>query len=40
MNGFDDAAWNKFQDDLKAYGIDEFLEIHQRYLTEYLSQQA
>ena len=38
MNGFDDAAWDKFQEDLKAYGIDEFLEIHQRYLTEFLGQ--
>ena len=36
MNGFDDAAWNKFQDDLKAYGIEEFLTIHQKYLDEYL----
>jgi len=40
MNGFDDKAWSKFQDDLAAYGIDEFLEIHQRYLTEYLDGQA
>ena len=38
MNGFDDAAWDKFQDDLKAYGIDEFIEIHQRYLSAYLDQ--
>jgi putative aldouronate transport system substrate-binding protein len=40
MNGFDDKGWSKFQDDLAAYGIDEFLEIHQRYLTEYLDAQA
>ncbi len=40
MNGFDDAAWDKFQEDLKAYGIDEFIEIHQRYLTDYLDAQA
>ena len=40
MKGFSDADWDKFQEDLKAYGIDEFLEIHQRYLTEYLDAQA
>ncbi len=39
MNGFDDADWDAFQQDLQAYGIDEFLEIHQRYLTAYLEQQ-
>jgi putative aldouronate transport system substrate-binding protein len=38
MNGFSDKDWDKFQEDLKAYGIDEFLEIHQRYLDEYLAQ--
>ena len=37
MNGFDDKAWDKFQEDLKAYGIDEFIEIHQRYFDEYLN---
>ena len=40
MKGFDDAAWDKLQSDLEAYGLPEFLEIHQRYLTEYLDAQA
>lgn len=39
MKGFKDADWDKFQEDLKAYGIDEFIEIHQRYLTQYLENQ-
>ena len=40
MKGFDDAAWDKLQSDLEAYGLPEFLEIHQRYLTAYLDAQA
>ncbi|MBO7675447.1 MAG: extracellular solute-binding protein [Atopobiaceae bacterium] len=40
MNGFTDKDWDKFQSDLEAYGIAEFLEIHQRYLTEFLDNQA
>ncbi len=35
MNGFDDAAWNKLQDDLKGYKIDELLGIYQKYVDEY-----
>jgi putative aldouronate transport system substrate-binding protein len=35
MNGFDDAAWNKLQDDLKKYNIDELLGIYQHYVDEY-----
>ena len=31
MNGFDDAAWNKLQSDLKAYKVDEYLAIFQKY---------
>lgn len=30
-DGFDDAAWNKLQSDLEAYGLSEYLEIHQKY---------
>ena len=37
MKGFDDGDWDKLQSDLEAYGLPEFIEIHQRYLTEYLS---
>ena len=31
MNGFDDAAWDKLQSDLKAYKVDEYLAIFQKY---------
>ena len=37
MNGFDDAGWNQLQSDLEAYGLPKFLEIHQKYLDEYLA---
>ena len=30
-DGFDDAAWNKLQSDLEAYGLSQYLEIHQKY---------
>ncbi len=30
-DGFDDAAWDKLQSDLEAYGLTEYLEIHQKY---------
>ena len=35
MNGLDDAAWNKLQEDLKGYKIDELLGIYQKYVDEY-----
>lgn len=35
MNGFTDADWDKFQSDLDAYGLQEFLSIHQKYLDAY-----
>ena len=38
MNGFNDSDWDKFQQDLEAYHLSEFIEIHQRYLTAYLDQ--
>ena len=37
MNGFTDADWDKFQSDLKAYGLDKYLEIHQKYLDAYFA---
>ena len=37
MNGFNDAGWNQLQSDLEAYGLPKFLEIHQKYLDEYLA---
>ena len=30
-----DADWEKFQNDLKAYGLEEYLAIHQKYLDAY-----
>ena len=32
MNGFTDADWEKFQSDLDAYGLEEYLSIFQKYL--------
>ena len=37
MNGFTDADWDAFQNDLKAYGLDKYLEIHQKYLDAYFA---
>ena len=37
MNGFTDADWEQFQNDLKAYGLDKYLEIHQKYLDAYFA---
>ena len=37
MNGFSDADWEQFQNDLKAYGLDKYLEIHQKYLDAYFA---
>ena len=39
MNGFTDADWDKLQNDLKAYGLDKYLEIHQKYFDAYLAAQ-
>ena len=38
MNGFNDASWESFQNDLASYGIDQFIEIHQKYLDAFLAQ--
>ncbi len=35
MNGFTDADWDALQSDLKAYQLDQMLEIMQKYLDEY-----
>lgn len=37
MNGFTDADWDAFQNDLMAYGLDEYLAIHQKYLDAYFA---
>ena len=37
MNGFGDAEWNQLQSDLEAYGLQKYLDIHQKYLDEYLA---
>ncbi len=38
MNGLTDADWNQFQNDLKAYGLDKYLEIHQKYLDAFFAE--
>lgn len=35
MNGFTDADWEKFKDDLDAYGLEEYLGLFQKYLDSY-----
>ncbi len=35
MNGFTDADWDKYQKDLEAYGLSEYLELFQTYLDSY-----
>ena len=37
MNGFTDADWDQLQSDLQAYGLDRYLEIHQKYLDAYFA---
>lgn len=38
MNGFTDADWEKFLDDLDAYGLEEYLALFQKYLDSYNTQ--
>ena len=35
MNGFTDKDWNKYLEDLEAYGLSEYLELFQTYLDSY-----
>ena len=39
MEGFSDADWDQFQADLKAYGLDEYVALYQKYFDAYLAQQ-
>lgn len=39
MNGFTDAEWDKYISELKAYGLDEYIEIFQKYLDAYYKDQ-
>ena len=40
MNGFSDADWEQYEKDLEAYGLDEYLQIFQKYLDSYYADQA
>ncbi len=40
MNGFTDADWEKFLDDLDAYGLEEYLGLFQKYLDAYNAEMA
>ena len=40
MNGFTDADWDQFQANLKAYGLDEYIALYQRYFDAYLAAQG
>ncbi len=36
MEGFTDADWDQFQSDLKAYGVEEYVALYQKYFDAYL----
>ena len=40
MNGFDDADWDKYLKSLDAYGLNEYLELFQKYLDAYFENVA
>jgi putative aldouronate transport system substrate-binding protein len=40
MNGFSDADWDKYLEDLEAYGLSEYLKLFQTYLDSYNAQTA
>ena len=39
MEGFTDADWDQFQADLKAYKLDEYVALYQKYFDAYLAAQ-
>lgn len=39
MNGFTDADWDQYISELDAYGLDEYLELFQKYLDAYYADQ-
>lgn len=38
MNGFTDADWDQFLEDLDAYGLEDYLAIFQKYLDSYYAE--
>jgi len=38
MNGFDDSDWEQLQDDLDAYGMEDYLEIYQKYFDAFYAE--
>ncbi len=38
MNGFTDDDWNEYLDDLDAYGLNDMLDIFQKYLDDYYAE--
>ena len=38
MNGFTDADWDEYIAELEAYGLDEYIEIFQKYLDEFYAE--
>lgn len=39
MNGFTDADWDQYISELEAYGLDEYLELFQKYFDAYYADQ-
>ena len=40
MNGFSDDDWNKYLDELNSYGMEEYLQILQKYLDSFYADSA
>ena len=38
MNGFTDADWDEYLKSLDAYGLNDMLEIFQKYLDDYYAE--
>ncbi|MDE7260545.1 MAG: extracellular solute-binding protein [Oscillospiraceae bacterium] len=39
LEGFTDADWDKFQSDLQAYKVDEYVALYQKYMDAYIAAQ-
>jgi len=39
LEGFTDADWDEFQNNLKAYKLDEYVALYQKYMDAYLADQ-
>lgn len=40
MNGFTDADWDKYLEELDAYGLQKYLDLFQKYLDNFYADQT